>query len=216
MRLTRDVFIFTQCFIRVHDISPVMWNVTCIWCTLVSSAFDTHLKCIYFFYPHSAVLPLLLVWHSHSSRKASVRMWLSYQLTNTVMPYTNDKTPYFVCKSNRPPIEQPVAQEPMTRISRFIAQNHHSFKDIPALQLAGDPFGFPFSNHASLSLTPSRWEQLCKLVEATTLSRWSSMHWEMWFYTIQIQPLQIRHHFAHPVSFYHSVKVRLISSAAFK
>jgi hypothetical protein len=71
------------------------------------------------------------------------------------MPYTNDKTLYFVCKVKKPPIEQPVAQEPMTQISHFIAQNHHSFKDIPALQLAGDPFGIPFSNHASLSLTPS-------------------------------------------------------------
>jgi hypothetical protein len=35
-------------------------------------------------------------------------------------------------------IEQPVAQEPGTQISRVIAQIHRSFKDNPALHLAGD------------------------------------------------------------------------------
>jgi hypothetical protein len=81
-------------------------------------------------------------------------------------------------QNNRPPIEQPVAQEPMTQILHVIAQNHHQSKDNLALQLAGDPFGFPFSNHQSLThfkpyehnfvhslAKQSHWADICRCIE---------------------------------------------------
>ena len=57
-------------------------------------------------------------------------------------------------------IEQPVAQEPITQISRVIAQIHHSFKDNPALHLAGDLLA-PAQSLSQFKIS----KQLCALLE---------------------------------------------------